>query len=94
MNKYIRFKHPFTCIVGGPIRSGKTSFCLKLIQNLDSLCTESKFKGGIIWCYSEVTSVQREKLSKLGRTIQYQEGVPENFDNAQGEPSHNSRRFA
>ena len=31
--------------------------------------------------------VQREKLSKLGRTIQYQEGLSENFGNAQGEPS-------
>ena len=87
MNAYIRFKHPFTCIVSWPTGSGKTSFCLKLLQKLDSLCTESKFKGGIIWCYSQVTAVPREKLSKLGRSIQYQEGLPENFGNAQGEPS-------
>jgi len=59
----------------------------KLLENLDSLCTESNFKGGIIWCYSEVTAVPREMLSKLGKSIQYQEGLPENFGNAQGEPS-------
>ena len=83
----IRFKHPFTCIVSGPTGSGKTSFCIKLLHNLEKLCTESKFKGGIIWCYSEKTAVPREKLNKLGRNIQYQEGLPEHFGNARGEPS-------
>ena len=87
MNAYIRIKHPFTCIVLGPTGSGKTSFGLKILQNLASLCTESKFRGGIIWCYSEVTAVPREKLGKLGTSIQYQEGLPENFGNAQGETS-------
>ena len=87
MYKLIRFKHHFTCIVSGPTGSGKTSLCIKLLQNLEKLCTESKFKGGIIWCYSEETAVPREKLRKLGRTIQYQEGLPEYFGNAQGEPS-------
>ena len=38
-------------------------------------------------CYSEETAVPREKLRKLGRSIKYQEGLPENFGNAQGEPS-------
>ena len=87
MNAHIRFKHPSTCIVSGPTGAGKMSFCIKLLQNLDTLRTESKFKGGTIWCYSEVTAVPREKLSKLGRTIQYQEGLTENFGNAQGKPS-------
>ena len=34
-----------------------------------------------------MTAVPREKLNKLGRNIQYQEGLPENFDKAHGEPS-------
>ena len=87
MRENISFNHPFTCIVSGPTRSGKTSFCIKLLQNFDSLCRESKFKGGIVWCYSEVTAVAREKLNNLGRNIQYQEGLPENFDNAQSDTS-------
>ena len=87
MCEHLRFKHPFTCIVAGPTGSGKTSFCIKLLHNLDSLCTESQFKGGIIWCFSEATAVPREQLNKLGRNITYQEGLPENFDNAKGEPS-------
>ena len=28
--------------------SGKTSFCIKLLRNLDTQCTESRFGGGII----------------------------------------------
>jgi CheY-like chemotaxis protein len=31
--------------------------------------------------------VPREQLSKLGRSIQYQEGLPEEYGNAEGEPS-------
>ena len=34
-----------------------------------------------------MTAVPREKMRKLGRNIQNQEGLPENFRNAQGEPS-------
>jgi hypothetical protein len=52
-----------------------------------TLCTESGVKGVIIWYYSEATAVLREQLSKLGRSIQYQEGLPEEYGNPQGEPS-------
>ena len=87
MWKHLKFKHPFTCIVAGPTGSGKTSFCIKLLHNLDTLSTESRFEGGITWCYSEATAVPREQLSKLGRTIRYQEGLPEVYGNAQDKPS-------
>jgi pantothenate kinase-related protein Tda10 len=53
----IRIKHPFTCIVSGPSGSGKSSFTLRLVQHLDSLCTEPNFSGGIIWCYSKKSAV-------------------------------------
>ena len=84
MSEHLRFKHPFTFIVSGLTGGGRTSFYIKLFQNLDSLRTVSQFKGGIVWCYSEVTAVAREKLNNLGRNIQYQEGLTENFSNAQG----------
>jgi len=53
----IRSKNPFTCIVSGPSGSGKSTFTLRLVQHLDSLCTEPDFSGGIIWCYSEKSAV-------------------------------------
>jgi len=87
MSERLNFKHRFTCIVVGPTGAGKTSFTIRLLQNLESLFTESNFRVGIIWCYSEETAVPREKLNKLGRPIQYQEGPPEKFGDAQGAPS-------
>ena len=83
----MKFKHPFTCIVAGPTSSGKTSFVIKLMQNLKSLCTESRFVGGIIWCYSEEKAVPSKQLEKLGLNITHQEGLHESYGNARGEPS-------
>ena len=90
----LKFKHPFTCIVSGPMGSGKTNFCIKLLWNLDTQCTESRFGGDTIWCYSEEAAVPRQQLDKLGLNITYQEGLPENYGNALGEPAHNFGRSA
>jgi len=73
----LKFKHPLSCIVIGPSKSGKTSFCVRFLQNLDALCTESEFGGGNIWCYSEKTAVP--KRQHLPSNTTYHEGVPENF---------------
>lgn len=54
---------------------------MKVLKNLDTQCTESELSGGIIWCYSEKTA---ERFNELEKNIQYQEGLPENFVNAQG----------
>lgn len=83
----IRFKHPFTCIIGGPTGSGKSSFCIRFLQNLDTLCTEPDFPGGIVWCYSERSAVPGKELAGLrNKKVQVHEGVPENFENAAAEP--------
>jgi hypothetical protein len=81
MAEDIRFKHPFTCIVSGPSRSGKSSFTLCFVQHLDSLCTEPDISGGIIWCYSEKSAVPREKLTSLHKNVSFHEGVSQNFSN-------------
>jgi hypothetical protein len=46
----LKFKHPFTCIISRPTGSGKSSFCIRLLQNLDALSTGPDFRGGIVWC--------------------------------------------
>ena len=83
MSEDLRFKHPFTCIISGPSGSGKSSFCIKLLQNLESLSTETRFDGGILWCYGESNAVPSVDV---GRRILFHEGVPENFTNAGSKP--------
>jgi Ni2+-binding GTPase involved in maturation of urease and hydrogenase len=83
MAEELKFQHPFTLIIAGPTSSGKTSFCLKFLQHLKSLCSETSFAGGIIWCYSEKTAVPRQQLQNLHENVFYHEGVPEEFGDAQ-----------
>jgi len=73
----LKFKNPFSCIVSGPSKSGKTSFCIRLLQNIDVLCNEREFGGGIIWCYIEKTAIPESQ--QLPSNTTYHEGVPENF---------------
>ena len=72
----LKFKTPFTSIISGPSGSVKSSFCIRLLQNPDSLCTEH-FDGGIIWYYSERTAVKSQQLTVLRNNIRFNEGVPE-----------------
>ena len=72
----LKFKHPFSCILSGPLGSGKLSFTLRLVQHLDSLCTEPNFTGGIIWCYSEMSNFPRKKVHLYIRTSVFMRGFP------------------
>jgi GTPase SAR1 family protein len=82
-----RLQHPFTCIISGPLGSGKSTFCIRFLQNLKALGTEPTFRGSIIWCYSEKTAVSNAQLSRLdNKNIRFHEGVPENYNNAKVEP--------
>ena len=86
MDVGLRLKDPFTSIVACLTGSGKSTFCVKFLKNLDTQCTESRFSGGIIWCYSEKTSVTYKQLTGV-ENIQFQEGLPETFGNTCGKPS-------
>ena len=88
MSNDLKFKHPFTCILSGPCGSGKSSFCIRFLQNLDALCTERDFDGGVIWCYSEKTAVPSPAVLPKKRDIRFNEGVPADFANARGRPCH------
>ena len=83
MSQDLRFKHPFTCIISGPSGSGKSSFCIQLLQNLEALCTEPNFDGGILRCYGEKNAAPSQQLASadFGKKIQFHEGVLENFTN-------------
>ena len=83
MREDLRFKHPFTCIISGPSGSGKSSLCIKQLQNLESLSTETRFDCGILWCYGESNAVP---TVDVGRKVQFPEGVPDNFANTGNKP--------
>jgi len=80
----LKLKDPFTCILSGPSSSGKSSFCIRFLQNLDALCTERDVDGGVIWCYSEKTAVPSPAVLPKKRDIRFNEGVPADFANARG----------
>jgi hypothetical protein len=82
-----KFKHPYTYLISGPTGYVKSSFCIKFLKNLVSLSSEHDFAGAILWSYSESAAVISQKLTVLGKNITYHEGVPEDFDNANGRPS-------
>jgi len=46
-----KWKHPFTCMIAGPTKSGKSTFTQKLIENKDIMIKPCPDK--VIWCYSE-----------------------------------------
>lgn len=49
-----RFKHPFTCIIAGPTQSGKTTFVVELLQNMESMMIPVPKK--VIWFCGEKDS--------------------------------------
>ena len=40
-----KFKHPFTYIIGGPTRSGNSTFCIRFLQNIDTLLPSRIFQA-------------------------------------------------
>jgi pantothenate kinase-related protein Tda10 len=74
MYKTLRLQHCFTCIISGPTGSGKSTFCIRFLQNLKTLYTESIFRGGIIVCYSEKTAVPHVQLSRIDKTSSFTKG--------------------
>jgi hypothetical protein len=45
------FRHPFTCLVSGPTQCGKTTFTLRLLENIEQLVTPVPTR--ILWCKGE-----------------------------------------
>ena len=68
----LKWKHPFTCIVGGPSGSGKTSFVIKLIKHADVMFTE--IPQSISWHYGEF---QQWMLNPEYSSINFIEGLPD-----------------
>lgn len=66
-------EHPFTCMVAGPTKAGKTHFVKRLIENCNQIIRPKIEK--VWWCYSE----DQPLYSRMSRNIIFKEGMP-NFD--------------
>ncbi|RWS26470.1 hypothetical protein B4U80_02434 [Leptotrombidium deliense] len=74
--EHCQFRHPFTCIIAGPTRSGKTEFVKKLIKNKDRLI--DKPIGKILWCYGIKTASIPFRLRNT--QIQFFNGLPSELE--------------
>jgi len=63
------FSHPFTCIVSGPTGCGKTSFVLRLVDNVDTMIAPTPDK--IIYYFTEYQSI----FDRYPHVI-FRQGVP------------------
>ncbi len=66
-------QHPFSMIVSGPSKAGKTCFTYKLLHNIKSMSTQPPTE--IIWCYSEYQPGYEELLVIPG--LKLVQGLPD-----------------
>ena len=68
--KMALFEHPFTCIVAGPTKVGKTECVKRFILLKESLMFPTPVK--VIWCYTEWQSAYEDLVG-----VEWCEGVPD-----------------
>lgn len=70
----IRFKHPFTCLIGGPTSSGKSSITFNIIKHRREL-----IKGEIndvVYCLPEGQSIDIPDHLKTDPSVSFHSGFP------------------
>lgn len=70
------FEHPFTCIIAGPTKSGKTEFVKKLLQALPFYICPCPSR--VVWSYGIENEKQREEIDKISKVnVEFIEGIPD-----------------
>jgi GTPase SAR1 family protein len=65
-SKYLKFRHPFTCLVSGPTGSGKTILVRRILKNFkQTLNLNNVNKLKVIWCYGQFQELYKEKISDI-----------------------------
>ena len=72
-------------MLSAPSISGKSSFSIRFLHHLETLCTERTFDCGFIWSYSVVSDVPPRHLGWT-KNVRFKMGVPAYFNNTQGRP--------
>ena len=66
----LRFKHPFTCIVAGPTKAGKTTFVRELLKNVKHFIDPPP--KHIWWFYAE----EQKFYENFKNEVIFVKGVP------------------
>jgi hypothetical protein len=67
-------KHPFTAIVAGPTKAGKTVWVQKLVQNIENMVSPTPQQ--VYWCYSEWQPIYSD-LEASSPVVHFMQGVPD-----------------
>jgi hypothetical protein len=68
------FKHPFTAIVAGPTKAGKTVWVQKLVQNIGQMVSPTPQE--VYWCYSEWQPLYSD-LEASSTIVRFMQGIPD-----------------
>ena len=71
----VTLKHPFTCVISGPMGSGKTVFSKRLFTSQGIIDPPP---DNIIWCYGEYQDAYHH-MASLVPEILFVEGIPDNL---------------
>lgn len=76
-----QFSAPFSMIIAGPSRSGKSTFIVNLIKNINYLVGGDQKIDQVIWCYKNENSVPTEL--RYNPIVSFHKNVPSDLDEIQ-----------
>jgi hypothetical protein len=74
----VTLKHPFSMLVAGGRKAGKTEFTKSLLRSADKLIEPSIER--IVWCYAKHQSDLYQDLIEICPGIEYVEGIPTSLE--------------
>ena len=70
----MEFQHPFSALISGGRKSGKTVFTTKLLREGSRLIKPPPER--IVWCYTKHQKDLYAELKSINKDIEYLEGIP------------------
>lgn len=74
----IALKHPFSMLVAGGRKAGKTEFTKSLLQNAKQMIEPNLNR--VVWCYTKHQAELYRQLKSINPNIDYMEGIPTNLE--------------